>query len=234
MLISKARSLTVLTVTALTGALLSTVMAAPATAAVMGTVTKDVLNVRSGPRLEYYNFADRQRGDRVALQCHTSGEEVAGNRRWFQLANGGFVPAVFVDHPGGTSECAYAAAPPRANPRTKDAAIDWQFRRLGSTAYEGDCLIFARLSYGWGSSGWATAEIGGDWMVNHGRMHTAGVPPRGALVWYHNSAGTGHIVTSIGDGKIIGTSVNGRVDIAGYLYRSGYRGWSIPYFPLAA
>ncbi len=43
----------------------------------------------------------------------------------------------------------------------------------------------------------------------------------------------GGFVVSLGEGKIIGTSVNGRVGVAGYLYRTGYRGWSVPYFPAA-
>src|SRR6266545_2038226 len=134
----------------------------------------------------------------------------------------------YVEH-----KCIYSANPPRANPRGKDAAISWEFARLGSTADEGWCMRFQAQAYGWSYSGFSTAEVGGDWMVNHGYMHTSGIPPRGALVWYHNSAGTGHIVVSLGEGKIIGTSVGGKVGVAGYQYRTGYRGWSVPYFPLA-
>ncbi|HEX6682602.1 MAG TPA: hypothetical protein VF062_07380 [Candidatus Limnocylindrales bacterium] len=224
-----------LAVAAMTGTLLA-VPAAPAAAdTVFGTVTKqdNPLHVRSGPRLEYLSIAERQRGDRVALQCHTTGEEVGGTRKWFQIANSGFVPATFIDWNGTTPECRYAAAPPDPNPRIKNEAIDWQFRRLGSTSWEGECLAFQRASFGYGSSGWATAEIGGDWIASHGFMHN-GVPPRGALVWYHNSSGTGHVVVSIGNGEIIGTSVNGKVGVAGYLYHSGYRGWSVPYFPFGS
>ncbi|HZM77677.1 MAG TPA: hypothetical protein VFC19_18325 [Candidatus Limnocylindrales bacterium] len=227
---------TTLALVALTGSLLVTT-AAPAMAdTVFGTVIKpdNPLHVRSGPRLEYVSIAERQRGDRVALQCHTSGEEVGGSRNWFQIANGGFVPEAFIEKDGTTPECDYAGTAPRPNPRTKDEAIDWQFRRLGSTAWEGLCLAFQRASFGWGSSGWDTAERGGDWIANNGFMHTTGVPPRGALVWYHNSSGTGHVVVSIGGGDIIGTSVNGKVGVAGFRYHEGYRGWSVPYFPQAS
>ncbi len=79
----------------------------------------------------------------------------------------------------------------------------------------------------------ATAEIGGDWLTSHGYMHTTGIPPRGALVWYHNSSGTGHVVLSLGEGKIIGSSVGGQVGVANYLYRTGYRGWTVAYLPAA-
>ncbi|HEY9475099.1 MAG TPA: hypothetical protein VIS06_14800, partial [Mycobacteriales bacterium] len=72
-----------------------------------------------------------------------------------------------------------------------------------------------------------------DWLTSHGYMHTTGTPPRGALVWYHNSAGTGHVVISLGEGKIIGSSVGGRVGVADYLYRTGYRGWTVAYLPAA-
>jgi hypothetical protein len=64
-------------------------------------------------------------------------------------------------------------------------------------------------------------------------MHTTGIPPRGALVWYHNSAGSGHVVISLGQGKVIGTSVGGRVGVASYTYHSSYRGWTVPYYPAA-
>jgi hypothetical protein len=37
------------------------------------------------------------------------------------------------------------------------------------------------------------------------------------LVWYHNSAGTGNVAISLGQGKVIGTSVSGAVGVAGYL-----------------
>jgi hypothetical protein len=39
---------------------------------------------------------------------------------------------------------------------------------------------------------------------------------------------------SLGQGKIIGSSVGGQVGVADYLYRTGYRGWSQPYFPAAS
>ncbi|MGH3664439.1 MAG: hypothetical protein ACRDTQ_21610 [Micromonosporaceae bacterium] len=208
-----------------------------------GTVLKKTeLNVRSAPGLKRLIVAKRKPGATVKILCQQTGPEVSGpkgaSKIWDMLDNGGFVPDTYVatgSHDFVVDKCNYAGVSPRPNPRTKNSAISWQWKHRGSTAYEGWCLKFQRLAYGWqNGAGWSTAEQGGDWMVSHGRMHTTGVPPRGALVWYHNSAGTGHIVVSLGEGKIIGTSVNGHVGVAGYKYRTGYRGWSIPYFPLAS
>lgn len=145
--------------------------------------------------------------------------------------SGGFLPDAKVRHSKAPPDCRYAKKPPRANPRTKNQAINWEFKRVGSTASEGLCFNFQARAFGWSHAGFYDAEDGGDWMVRHGRMHTNKVPPRGALVWYHNSEGTGHIVVSLGKGLVIGTSVNGAVGIANYKYHDSYRGWSVPWFP---
>ena len=208
--------------------------------AASGTVNTSgaALTVRAAPGTGYDSFGSVNDGAGVSILCQTTGTSVTGtygtSNIWDMIGSGGFVSDAYVyTGSDGTvaHACSYAASPPRANPRGVNAAISWEFSHLGSTAYEGWCLKFAALAYGWSGAGWSTAEVAGDWMVSHGYMHTTGTPPRGALVWYHNSSGTGHIVTSLGEGKIIGTSVNGDVGVAGYLYRDGYRGWSIPYFP---
>jgi uncharacterized protein YraI len=198
------------------------------------------LTVRAGPGTGLDAWSSVANGSTVTILCQTEGPAVTGSQGtstiWDMLSNGGFVADAYVRTGSDgyvEKRCSYTGAPPRANPRSVNGAISWQFARLGSTADEGWCLRFQAQSYGWGASGWSTAEIGGDWIESHGYLRTAGVPPRGALVWYHNSAGSGHIVVSLGEGKIIGTSVNGRVGVAGYLYRTGYRGWSVPYFPAA-
>jgi uncharacterized protein YraI len=215
--------------------------AAPALAA-SGTVNTSgsALTVRAAPGTGYDAFDTKADGAQVTILCQTHAESVTGTYGtsdiWDMISNGGFIADAYVNTGSdGMVEhaCNYAGNPPRSNPRGKNAAISWQFEHLGSTAYEGWCLKFQALAYGWSYSGFNTAEEAGDWMVSHGYMNTSGIPPRGALVWYHNSAGTGHIVSSLGEGKIIGTSVNGDVGVAGYLYRTGYRGWTVPYFPNA-
>jgi uncharacterized protein YraI len=198
------------------------------------------LTVRAAPGTGYDAWSSVADGAKITILCQTPGSSVTGtygtSTIWDMISNGGFVSDAYV-YTGSDGyvehQCVYSANPPRANPRGINSAISWEFARLGSTAYENQCMHFQAEAYGWSYSGFPTAEYGGDWMVNHGYMHTSGIPPRGALVWYHNTAGTGHVVVSLGEGKIIGTSVNGRVGVASYLYRSYYRGWTVPYFPLA-
>lgn len=198
------------------------------------------LTVRAAPGTGFDAWTTKADGATVTILCQTTGTSVTGTYGtsdiWDMLADGGFVSDTYVyTGSDGTvaPACQYAANPPRANPRGKDAAISYEFARLGNTDQEGLCMHFQAVAYGWGASGFSTAEVGGDWMVDHGYMHTTGIPPRGALVWYHNSSGTGHVVVSLGEGKIIGTSVPNKIGVDGYQYRTGYRGWSIPYFPLA-
>lgn len=231
--------LTALTAAAVACAVLGT--AGPANAAT-GTVNTagSPLTVRAAPGTGYDAWSSVADGASVNILCQTEGSSVTGtygtSTIWDMLSNGGFVSDAYV-YTGGDGyvekRCTYSANPPRANPRGINPAISWQFAQLGSTAHEGWCLRFQAQAYGWSYSGFNTAEEAGDWMVNNGYMRTSGIPPRGALVWYHNSEGTGHIVSSLGEGKIIGTSVNGDVGVAGYLYRTGYRGWTVPYFPRA-
>jgi uncharacterized protein YraI len=198
------------------------------------------LTVRAAPGTSYDSFSSVADGAGVTILCQTTGTSVSGtygtSSIWDMIGSGGFVSDAYV-YTGSDGRvapnCDYASAPPRANPRGANAAISYEFARLGSTAEEGWCMRFQAQAYGWSASGWGTAEIGGDWEAAHGYLHTTGVPPRGALVWYHNSAGTGHVVVSLGEGKIIGSSVNGQVGVASYTYRTGYRGWSIAYFPAA-
>jgi uncharacterized protein YraI len=196
------------------------------------------LNVRSGPSTSYTAWRTVADGATVTLLCQTNGESVTGTygttTLWDFLSNGGMVSDAYVNTGSDgqiVNSCTYVGAPPRSNPRGTNAAINWAFGQYGSTSYEGWCLKFTAQAYGWSGAGWNTAEDGGDYMVAHGYMHTSGIPPRGALVWYHNSAGSGHVVISLGEGKIIGTSVGGRVGVADYLYHSSYRGWSVAYYP---
>jgi uncharacterized protein YraI len=201
-----------------------------------------LLNVRSGPSSSYDAWRTLADGASVTLLCQTHGESVTGTygttTLWDFLSIGGMVSDAYVNTGSDgqvVNSCTYVGAEPssKTNPRSPNGAINWAFQRYRSTAYENLCLAFTAQAYGWGGSGWNTAEIGGDWETSHGYMHTSGIPPRGALVWYHNSSGTGHVAISLGEGKVIGTSVAGAVGVAGYLDHGMYRGWSVAYYPAA-
>lgn len=198
------------------------------------------LTVRAAPGTSFDAWTSIDDGTAITITCQTPGSSVTGtygtSSIWDMLPGGGFVSDAYVNTGSDgyvEHRCVYAGSPPRANPRSVNSAISWEFARLGSTAYENLCLHFQAEAFGWSYSGFSTAEVAGDWMVNNGYLHTSGIPPRGALVWYHNSSGTGHVVVSLGEGKIIGTSVGGKVGVAGYTYHSSYRGWTVPYFPKA-
>lgn len=200
------------------------------------------VTMKAGPAPRFNSVGTIAKDTGVEILCQTPGVSMTGHKGtsniWDMIARGVFIPDVNVadDAPTGyvTEKCTYVGAPARDNPRTTDGAISYEFSQLGSTKWEGDCLVLARTAYGWSSSGWATAEIGGDWFANHGTLNTTGIPPRGALVWYHNSAGTGHVTISLGEGLVIGSSVNGKVGVSGYKDHGMYRGWSKPNFPLAS
>jgi uncharacterized protein YraI len=227
-------------------AVATTVLMAPAAASAADSATATVqksggLAVMSAPSSNYHRIGTVANGATVTILCQTPGQAVTGTHGgsviWSMLSTGGMVPNVNLSSgtTGYVTElCTYAGNPPRANPKTMDVAISLEYAQLGSTGQEGWCMRFQAQSYGWSHSGWSTAEVGGDSITSRGYMHTTGIPPRGALVWYHNSAGTGHVVVSLGEGKIIGSSVSGKVGVAAYNYRTGYRGWSVPYFPSAA
>ncbi|WP_344614386.1 hypothetical protein [Dactylosporangium salmoneum] len=215
-----------------------------AAASATGTVKTAgaALTVRSGPGTGYTGWRTIANGASVTLLCQTSGESVTGTygttKLWDLLSNGGMVSDAYI-YTGSDGQvvnsCAYVGAEPssKTNPRAAEGAINWEFQHYGSSAYENLCLAFAAQAYGWGGSGWNTAEIGGDWESSHGYLNTTGIPPRGALVWYHNSTGDGHVAISLGEGKVIGTSVAGHVGVAGYLDHGMYRGWSVAYLPAA-
>jgi len=211
-----------------------------ASAAVSGTVhtSGSALTVRSGPSTAWTGYTSVANGATVSIYCQVNGQSVTGTygttTLWDQLTSGGFVSDAYI-YTGSDGQvaptCGYAASPPRANPRGADAAISWEFARLGDTSQEGWCLRFQAQAYGWTAAGFNTAQDMYSWLNSHGYIHT-GTPPRGALVWYPNSAGTGHVTVAIGAGKVIGTSVPNKVGVANFDYRTVY-GWSLAYFPNA-
>jgi hypothetical protein len=220
-------------------ALVATAGTASATSYTVNTAGSP-LTVRSAPGAWSTAWGSVSDGSSVNVQCQVHGSTASGTYGtsdvWDQLASGGFVSDTYVytGHEGlFMTQCPYAASPPRANPNSMNEAISWEFAHLGSTAYEGECDHFQALAFGWSHSGEYSAQTHWNHLRSLGLTHTSGTPPRGALVFYSNSSGTGHVTVSIGVGKVIGTSVNGDVGVAVYDYRSGYLGWSTPDFPNA-
>ena len=201
-----------------------------------GTVrtTGKKLNVRAAPGTQYTSFKKLGNSTKVTILCQTEGSKVKGpfgtSTIWDMLSYGGFVSDAYIKTGSDgyvTDKCDRSPQPKKANPRSADQAISWQFSRLGSVKGEQWCLRFQAQSFGYVRAGIPTAEEAGDQAELR-----QGVPPRGALVWYHNGGTTGHIVLSLGEGLVIGTSVPDRVGVGPYKYgKYEYRGWSTPDFP---
>jgi uncharacterized protein YraI len=223
---------------ALIGAGLATLVASPTLADVSGQVRTGggPLNVRSGPGTGFSTYQNVDDGFTLTVVCQHVGSSVSGtlgtSSLWDQSSLGGWLSDAYVYTGSGNQvvpTCEYVADPPRANPRSVDDAISWEYQRLGSAADEGYCLRFQAQAFGWSYAGFATAHDQYQWLSDNGRIN-GGSPPRGALVWYSTRDGLGHVTVSVGAGRVIGTSVGGKVGVAGYNYLGSFQGWSGPYF----
>jgi uncharacterized protein YraI len=210
--------------------------------AAVGTVATGgpELRLRAGPGTEYDSYGSVPDDQRLVILCQHAGSPVQGtfgrSSLWDQVQGGGWVADADVatgSEAAVAPVCPYAAVTTQ-NPRSIDQAISWEYQQLGSTADEGWCLRFQTQAFGWTFAGFQTAQDQYQWLQSNDEVSTSGTPPRGALVWYTNDAGTGHVVVSIGAGFVIGTSVAGRVGIVPIAYFSGYEGWSNPIFPQAS
>ena len=118
-----------------------------------------------------------------------------------------------------------------SNPRGLEAALAWQLDRLGSTAWRHWSLKFQRMAFGYSQeAGWHDAAEAAAWLRGHELLY-AGVPPRGALVWY-DDGGVTRVACALGDGRVVGAFADqgvALVDLAGLSERS----WSAPLFPFA-
>ena len=95
-----------------------------------------------------------------------------------------------------------------------DGAIAWARNVSFSTGYNGRsfsgmCLAFCQLAYS--SQGvtvgvWGNAQNAGNNLIEHYDMD----PPKGALVFFENSNGLGHVGISLGDGTYIHAASDGK------------------------
>jgi hypothetical protein len=161
-------------------------------------------------------------GARLHMICWE--DETTG--RWFWVDFGGlvgFIKSTLVAGQISTPNCWWKSDTTTGN---------WAFQHLGQTyassaeanlvpwawtpgsfgEWSGDCVAFAWLAT---HSGSLSMWVGGNainifnYYKANGRVHTGGVPPRGALVFWHayNSAGVdyGHVAVSAGNGWVVGT-----------------------------
>lgn len=113
-----------------------------------------------------------------------------------------------------TGSCTLGSA---ANGTTCNQAIAYMLaqKTSGSTAWHNRCLGLVSQAYGGAFSGYGTAAQAASAVSAAGLMHTTSdlsSIPRGAVVWFSNSSGAGHVVISLGGGKAISSDVaNGSI-----------------------
>jgi hypothetical protein len=115
----------------------------------------------------------------------------------------------------------WLASVPATNPKA-EAAIAWLTARVGQNIYTGQCELAVELAFGV-QSGYPSARA--NWSaqpVKHPDWQNA---PRGALVFYSTSA-DGHVAISLGDGRVVSTSVNSGVGIVASGYFQNPLGWA--------
>lgn len=119
-----------------------------------------------------------------------------------------------------------------ATPRSVEEALRWQRDRIDSRAWEGWALRFQRLAFGYAAeSGWRYSADGFAWLSDHGLL-SDGSPPRGSLAWFRVEDKI-TVRCGLGDGKVIGPGVNGRVGIVDHADLGRFLGWTPVIFPFA-
>lgn len=126
---------------------------------------------------------------------------------------------------------------PRSTPRSIEEALAWESERLESTAWEGWAWKFQRLAFGYlRDGGWETTAEAYAWFVANGGVHrdcATDPAPRGALVWYGDSAEGPGVACALGDGNVIGPGHHHAVRIAAMAELPGLLGWTEAQFPFA-
>jgi hypothetical protein len=119
----------------------------------------------------------------------------------------------------------WLASSPATNPKV-EAAIGWFMARDGQSVYTGQCELAVELAFGV-QSGYPSARANWDAQpVKHPDWQNA---PRGALVFYSTS-GDGHVAISLGDGRVVSTSVNNGIGIVPTGYFQNPLGWAVSPF----
>jgi hypothetical protein len=103
-----------------------------------------------------------------------------------------------------------------------ESAIAWFDARIGSGAYEGLCETAVELAYGTINQ-YPSARA--DWLARPDKHSDWWNAPRGALVFYDTS-GNGHVAISIGNGEVVSTSINHRIEVAPVGFLQNPLGWA--------
>ncbi len=132
------------------------------------------------------------------------------------------------------------------NPRTAAQAIASARNEAGRTGWYRMCDNFVAQTYGWRSSGSATANVHWNRLVDAGLAHPGdSSPPAGALLFYDTGSDAGHVALYLGKDQVASNDVaddhprQGKIaivprkELTDGAWRLRYRGWAEPSFPSA-
>lgn len=102
-----------------------------------------------------------------------------------------------------------------------ESAISWYMQRVGQVVYDGNCEKAVENAYGVDLV-YTSARANWNSRVQRTPYSAA---PRGALVFYDTSANA-HVAISLGDGRVVSTSVNHKIGIVPIGYFQNPMGWA--------
>ena len=114
-----------------------------------------------------------------------------------------------------------AAQGPVPNAKS-EAAIAWYASRVGQAVYFGQCELAIEHAFGTES---VYANAYANWYAQPVHHTDWAAAPRGALVFY-NTSSRGHVAISLGDGRVLSTSVGDHIGIVAVDYFQNPLGWT--------
>jgi hypothetical protein len=216
------------------------------------------LNVRTAPSLGAGLVRNLPEGTAINIECQTRGDAVVGSTMWDKINQpvSGYVADWFtttpvVNNPSpGLPACGSQPtptpppAPTTHTPTVVELALShngervipraWAARCCGGHYYwSGYCEAFVGLVAYHEHGGYSSAMA--DYLAHKraGQVHTTGVPPAGAVVyWDPGHSAAGHVGISIGGGREISTygyvGNSYPIQIHPYNYFPNYLGWAMP------
>lgn len=137
----------------------------------------------------------------------------------FATSTSGTSARLVVQNDGNVVE--YAGPAVWASQNRSERAIQLFYDHLNQSGYKGLCEAAVETGLG-NYFRYPTAKADWNARAKHTPFNGA---PRGALVFYNTSA-SGHVTVSLGNGKVISTSVNHKIGVASIGYFQNPLGWA--------
>lgn len=109
--------------------------------------------------------------------------------------------------------------------RTLNGALAYAKSQVGKSGWRRLCLAFVRQSWGYPTSGIATAYTGSKLV----KKTTKGTPPPGAICWWKGPTSAGHVALSAGNGYVYSNDFKRPGIIDKVKIKDITRGWNCEY-----